>query len=137
HGIVGRVAGIYGPGRSALLRKFLAGTATCEDRFINQAHRDDIAAALWLLASSGKHGEIYNIADGHPILQRAACAWLADTLQRPTPPRPQHSAERKRGRSNKRVASDKLRALGWSPKYPDFAAAMSDSILPNLAACGA
>ena len=47
-GIVARLAGIYGPGRSALLSKFLAGEAIIDlenDRFLNQIHRDDIAAA--------------------------------------------------------------------------------------------
>jgi nucleoside-diphosphate-sugar epimerase len=41
-GIVARLAGIYGPGRSALLSKFLNGTATIDpesDRFVNQVHR--------------------------------------------------------------------------------------------------
>lgn len=136
-GIVSRLSGIYGPGRSALLRKFLAGTAAVEDRFVNQAHRDDIAAALLLLARVGKRTEIYNIADGHPLPQRDACAWLAKTLQRPMPPAAQSLPERKRGRSNKRVSSEKLQALGWSPEFPDFATAMSQSILPSLATCGA
>jgi hypothetical protein len=44
---------------------------------------------------------------------------------------------RKRGNSNKRVSSAKLQALGWTPRYPDFATAMSQSILPNLDSCGA
>ena len=49
-------AGIYGPGRSALLSKFLAGTAIIDpesDRFVNQVHRDDIASALFLLLTWG------------------------------------------------------------------------------------
>src|SRR5438093_2280451 len=51
-GTVVRLAGIYGPGRSALLTKFLAGTAIIDpgnDRFVNQVHRDDIASGLFLL----------------------------------------------------------------------------------------
>src|SRR5947199_9328796 len=42
-GIVVRLAGIYGPGRSALFSKFLNRTATIDtenDRFVNQVHRD-------------------------------------------------------------------------------------------------
>ncbi|HET9417771.1 MAG TPA: NAD-dependent epimerase/dehydratase family protein, partial [Chthoniobacterales bacterium] len=45
-GIVARLAGIYGPGRSVLLEKFLSAEAFIDpehDRFINQVHRDDIA----------------------------------------------------------------------------------------------
>ncbi len=70
-GIVARLAGIYGPGRSALLRKLLSGEARLDgdgSRFLNQAHRDDIAAALVLTykiiaASKGSFG--YDVfADG-------------------------------------------------------------------------
>ncbi len=135
-GLVARLAGIYGPGRSALLRKFLAGTATIdpEDRYVNQAHRDDIAAAIVSLLRSGQRGQIYNVADGHPLLLRECYSWLAARLERPLPPIAPPVTERKRGRSNKRVRSEKLRLLGWAPQYPDFAAAMDGSILPNLAA---
>ena len=48
-GLVARLAGIYGPGRSALLRKFLSGEARIDNdgqRYLNQVHRDDVAAAL-------------------------------------------------------------------------------------------
>ena len=44
-GCVARLAGIYGPGRSVLLKKFLTGEAVIEEggsRWINQAHRDDM-----------------------------------------------------------------------------------------------
>jgi len=45
-GTVARLAGIYGPGRSALLNKFLAGTAIIDpesDRLVNKENRHDIA----------------------------------------------------------------------------------------------
>ena len=51
-GIVARLAGIYGLRRSALLSKFLEGTAIIDpenDRVVNQVHRDDIATALFFL----------------------------------------------------------------------------------------
>ncbi len=135
-GTVARLAGIYGPGRSALLRKFLAGTAVLDSassRWTNQVHRDDIAAALLFLAdrSSGPL-DIYNVSDHHPISQRDCYTWLAAKLQRPLPPEVDSAPERKRGNSNKRVSSDKLQALGWAPRYPTFASAMTESILPEL-----
>ena len=72
-GIVTRLPGIYGPGRSALLTKFLRGEATIDpenDRFVNQVHRDDIAAALFLLLERQvAAGEIYNVTDDKPITQ--------------------------------------------------------------------
>src|SRR6266571_4482694 len=79
-GIVARLAGIYGPGRSALLQKFLSGEAFIapeNDRFINQVHRDDLATALaGLLDRQSARGEIYNVVDNEPILQSACYRWL-------------------------------------------------------------
>jgi nucleoside-diphosphate-sugar epimerase len=135
-GTVARLAGIYGPGRSALLSKFLTGTAIIDrenDRFVNQVHRDDIASALFLLASrQWPEGEIYNVVDDQPILQSDCYRWLAQRLNRPLPPIGKLGGQRKRGDSNKRVSNAKLRGLEWAPRYPTFADAMEKSILPNL-----
>lgn len=136
-GIVARLAGIYGPGRSALLSKFLAGTAIIDpenDRFVNQVHRDDIAAALFLLLSREEESaQIYNVVDDQPILQSECYRWLAQRLNRPVPLIGRSTQERKRGDSNKRVRNAKLRRSGWTPQYPTFAEAMEKSILPSFA----
>jgi nucleoside-diphosphate-sugar epimerase len=135
-GIVTRLAGIYGPGRSALLSKFLTGEAIIDledDRFINQVHRDDIAAALFLLLDRQLQGnQIYNVVDDQPIRQRECYRWLAGGLNRPLPPVGKSTLHGKRGESNKRVSNAKLRRLGWIPRYPTFAEAMEKSILPSL-----
>lgn len=135
-GIVARLAGIYGPGRSALLNKFLAGTAMIDsenNRFVNQVHRDDIAAALFLLLNRPEStGEIYNVVDDQPILQSECYRWLAHSLNRPLPPIGASTKPRKRGESNKRVSNAKLRGTGWTPQYPSFAEAMEKSILPSF-----
>ncbi|HEY5035873.1 MAG TPA: NAD-dependent epimerase/dehydratase family protein [Chthoniobacterales bacterium] len=139
HGAIARLAGIYGPGRSALLRKFLAGEARIEgdgSRFLNQVHRDDAAAALVFLASA-PHEDVFNVADNEPITQRAAYAWLAARLERTLPPTADSIAARKRGASNKRVSNRKLRALSWTPRFPTFQAGMEHSVLPTLARLGA
>lgn len=147
-GIVARLAGIYGPGRSALLRKFLACDAKIDTRprFINQAHRDDIAGALFLLieqalarsaATAPAEHRIYNVADGAPITERECYEWLASHLSRPMPPTATRPVERKRGNSNKRVSSEKLHACGWTPRYATFQTGMRESILPNLELLGA
>jgi nucleoside-diphosphate-sugar epimerase len=135
-GIVARLAGIYGPGRSALLTKFLARDATLparNDRFINQVHRDDIAAALFLLLNRpAPTGEIYNVVDDQPILQSECYRWLAGKLNRPVPPLGSSMPTSKRGVTNKRVSNAKLRAIGWTPQYPTFAEAMGKSILASF-----
>ena len=136
-GIVARLAGIYGPGRSALLSKFLAGTAVIDpenDRFVNQVHRDDIAYALFFLFDrDAERAEIYNVVDDQPILQSECYRWLAQRLNRPAPPSGKAKELRKRGDSNKRVSNAKLRGLGWTPRYPTFADAMARSVLSSFA----
>jgi nucleoside-diphosphate-sugar epimerase len=118
-----------------LLTKFLAGEANLDpdnDRFINQVHRDDVAAALFLLlARKSAAGEIYNVVDDQPILQSECYRWLAAKLNRPIPPVRTLSSRRKRGESNKRVSNAKLRSLGWSPRYHTFAEGMETNILPT------
>jgi nucleoside-diphosphate-sugar epimerase len=135
-GIVARLAGIYGPGRSALLSKFLAGEAIIDpanDRFINQVHRDDIAAALFLLANRASQGNrVCNVVDDQPIRQSECYRWLAEGLNRPLPPVGKSAAQCKRGDSDKRVSNAKLRRLDWIPRYPTFAEAMEKSILPSF-----
>lgn len=148
-GIVARLAGIYGPGRSALLRKFLAGTAVISGdgtRYLNQVHRDDIAAALFLLVQRSLDARtdadasvagIFNVSDLKPMTERACYEWLATHLGRELPPSSFAAAERKRGNTNKRVSVDKLRARGWEPQFADFPAGMLRSVLLQLALHGA
>src|SRR5207249_3535742 len=123
--------------RSALLTKFLSGTAIIDpenDRFLNQIHLDDIAAALFLLVNRPSPArEIYNVVDDQPILQSECYRWLAKRLNRPNPPIGESTSTSKRGASNKCVSNAKLRRLGWAPQYPTFAGAMEKSILPSFA----
>ena len=121
-GIVARLAGIYGPGRSVLLRKFFSGEAVIEGdggRIVNQAHRDDIASALLVLAVDGESG-IFNISDDAPMPQREIYDWLARRFDLPLPPSGPIDPNRKRGWTSKRVSNAKLRALGWVPQFPSF-----------------
>jgi nucleoside-diphosphate-sugar epimerase len=135
-GIVLRLGGIHGPGRSAIVTKFLRGEATGgnADRFINQIHRDDIVSALLLLAERRHEypGEIFNVVGDHPIKAAEAYEWLGPRLRRPIPTGPGNAVPSKRGESNKRVSNEKLRATGWTPRYPTFEVAMSESILASF-----
>ena len=128
-GSVARLAGIYGPSRSVLLKKFLAGEAVIEGdggRWINQIHRDDAAAALLTLVESAATG-IFNVSDDEPMTQRAVYEWLAGHFQQPLPPSGPIPTDRKRGWTSKRVSNASLRALGWSPQYPSFPQAVAAS----------
>ncbi len=121
-GIATRLAGIYGPGRSVLLKKFFSGEAIIEgdgSRWVNQVHRDDIATALCLLVERSARG-IFNVSDDRPLPQREVYAWLAQRFDRPLPPSGPIDPNRKRGWTHKRVSNAKLRALGWQPRYRSF-----------------
>ncbi len=121
-GIVARLAGIYGPGRSVLLRRFFSGEAVIEGdglRLINQVHRDDIAAALEVLADRGEAG-VFNVVDDTAMPQRELYGWLSRRFDRPLPPEGPINPNRKRGWTSKRVSNAKLRGLGWVPRYPSF-----------------
>ncbi|NNM30006.1 MAG: NAD-dependent epimerase/dehydratase family protein, partial [Akkermansiaceae bacterium] len=124
-GTVARLAGIYGPGRSVILKKFLAGEARIEDdgrRFLNQIHRDDAARALLHLAShpGWSRGEIYNVADCTPLHQGDCYRALADLFGRDLPPSGPRDTGRKRAWTHKQVSNAKLRATGWDPEFPSF-----------------
>ncbi len=133
-GIVARLAGIYGPGRSVLLRKFFTGEAVIEGdggRIVNQVHRDDIASALRVLIEKCAAG-IFNISDDTPMPQREIYAWLAQRFARPQPPTGPIDPNRKRGWTSKRVSNAKLRALGWRPVFASFCDAVEQQ--PDLVA---
>ncbi len=134
-GTVLRAAGIYGPGRSVLLRRFLAGEAVLEAggvRWINQIHRDDLVSALDLalaLPAAEVAGRVFLAADDRPLRQRELYVWLAARTGRPMPPDAPADHDRKRGWTHKRVCNTRLRALGWRPEFPTFLDAVERGLL--------
>ena len=124
-GAAARLAGIYGPARSVLLRKFLSDEAVIEEdgrRFINQIHRDDAARAIFHLVTMNQFpsGEIFNIADSVTLSQLEVYEGLARIFGKDLPPSGPRDLNRKRGWTHKQVSNAKLRATGWEPIYPCF-----------------
>ncbi len=121
-GVVARLSGIYGPGRSVILKKFLGGEAVIEEdgcRFLNQIHRDDAAEAVFQLIKSKAAG-IFNVCDSKPLTQRECYEALSELFERPVPPTGPRDLNRKRGWTHKQVSNAKLRANGWKPEFPCF-----------------
>ncbi len=128
-GIVARLAGIYGPGRSVFLSRFLDGTAVLEDggtRWVNMIHRDDAARALVRLADPAVAPGIYNVCDDTPSTQRDVYSWIAATLNKPLPPAGPPDPRRKRGLTSKRLSNAKLRTTGWRPEFPSYSDALPE-----------
>lgn len=122
NGIVARLAGIYGPERSVILKKFLTGEAVIEEdgrRFLNQIHRDDAARAIYHLATTRATG-VFNVSDSTPLTQLACYQALSTMFTRPLPPIGPRDLNRKRGWTHKQVSNVKLRATGWKPEFPSF-----------------
>ncbi|MFC4993084.1 NAD-dependent epimerase/dehydratase family protein [Rubritalea tangerina] len=124
-GTVMRLAGVYGNGRSYLLRRFLAGEARMEEsgeRILNHTHHHDAATATLFLCSLGDEikGGIYNVCDSEPRSQRDTYLGLTGIFGGAVPASAPRNLHSKRGWSNKAVSNKKLCGMGWHPTYPDF-----------------
>lgn len=133
-GSVCRLAGIYGPGRSVLLRKYFSKEAVLEGdglRWINQIHRDDAASALFRLVVQRQPG-LFNIVDDMPLPQRKLYGWLSNRFGGELPPEGPVDSGRKRGWTHKQVSNRKLRSMGWEPRFSSFFDAVESD--PDLVA---
>ena len=124
-----RLAGIYGPGRNALV-KLRAGEArrvVKPGQVFNRIHVDDVAGvALRLIAAGGK-GEIWNVADEEPAPPQDVVAFAASLLGMAPPPEealetaPLSPMARSFYDDNRRVSVEKLRReLGYRWLYPTY-----------------
>ena len=83
-----RLAGIYGPGRSAL-DKLRAGTArriVKPGQVFNRIHVEDIASVLEASIARPRAGAIYNVADDEPAPPEDVVAYAAELLAIEPPP---------------------------------------------------
>ncbi len=129
-GTVARLAGIYGPGRSFLLKNLLEGNSGIETndgapdgRLLNQIHAEDAAAAIFHLITH-QHAGIYNVVDDARMTQRDCLEKLAPLFNLPIPGTKPPDPARKRGWTHKHVSNAKLRRTGWAPHYPDYFTAL-------------
>ncbi|HEY1084539.1 MAG TPA: shikimate kinase [Prosthecobacter sp.] len=125
-GAVARLGGIYGPGRSFVLKNLLEGKSGIEvtpeapdGRLLNQIHGDDAAAALVHLALQ-RHEGIFNVVDDAQMTQRQCLEKLSPLFGLPVPEEKAPDPDRKRGWTHKQVSNAKLRSTGWQPRYADY-----------------
>ena len=126
-GSVARLAGLYGPDRSVVFRKFMDGSATLEEsgnRILNQIHVRDAATALLHLATL-KCNRLFNVSDNRPLTQLQTYQVLSELTGKPLPPRGEKNLSRKRAWTSKAVSNARLRATGWHPAFPSFAEAVA------------
>ncbi len=124
-----RLAGIYGPGRSALdsLRAGRAQRIVKPGQVFNRIHVADIAQALAAgMAGRGAHA-VYNVADDEPSPPQDVITYAAELLQQPPPPEidfadAQLSAmARSFYEANRRVSNARMKGdLGVRLAYPNY-----------------
>lgn len=122
-GVTLRLSGIYGPGRTWLVRKVERGEAkvdppgTPTPRYGNRIHRDDCAGALRHLLERETVEPLYLGVDDAPVPLAEVYAFVAEQLgvARPEP------GDVGRGRGgNKRCRNDRLKASGYALRVPTY-----------------
>ena len=124
-----RLAGIYGPGRNALvnLRRGEARRIVKPGQVFNRAHVDDIAEICSLVLMRGLKGQVWNVADDEPAPPQDVIAYAAALLG-VEPPREEpfdgatlSPMAREFYADNKRVSIAKAKGLlGFQPAYPTY-----------------
>jgi nucleoside-diphosphate-sugar epimerase len=124
-----RLAGIYGPGRSALdtIRSGRAQRIVKPGQVFSRIHVDDIAAILEASIARPDPGAAYNVCDDNPAAPDEVLAFAATLLGVASPPAiPFESAAlsemaRSFYADNKRVSNERIkRELGVRLRYPDY-----------------
>jgi nucleoside-diphosphate-sugar epimerase len=124
-----RLAGIYGPGSSALdtVREGRAKRIVKPGQVFSRIHLDDIVQVIEASIARPHAGTAYNVCDDDPAPPSDVIAFACELLQ--VPPPPEIDFDRAElspmGRSfyddNKRVRNDRIKAeLGVSLRYPSY-----------------
>lgn len=128
-----RLAGIYGPGRSAVdsVRTGTARRIDKKDHVFNRIHVEDIAQTLMASMKKPKPGAIYNLADDEPSSSCEVISFACNLVGMAPPPlTPYEGTEmapivRSFYKDNKRVKNDRIKQeLGITLKYPDYRAGL-------------
>jgi len=123
-----RLAGIYGPGRSALdtVRQGHAQRIDKPGHVFSRIHVADLAAALRASMARPAPGTLYNVCDDEPAPQADVIAFACTLLGRAVPPLVpfDKAALSPMARSfyddNKRVSNARIKALGVTLRYPTY-----------------
>jgi nucleoside-diphosphate-sugar epimerase len=121
--VVLRLAGIYGPGRTALVDRVARGGAHYQvpPRYTNRIHRDDCVGAIEHLLQHPHPDAVYVGVDEDPADERTVYRWLASELGAPEPLAASAPAQTgTRHLTNKQCQSERLRASGYRFRFPSF-----------------
>jgi nucleoside-diphosphate-sugar epimerase len=132
HGVILRLAGIYGPGRLPFINELRSGRPipAPAEGYLNVIHVDDaaqfvVSADQWLANQApAETPHVFCVSDGHPVTRTEYYRELARQLGAPAPrfvdPEP-GSPRAARAMSNRRVRNERMLAeLRVNLKYPSY-----------------
>lgn len=136
-----RLAGIYGPGRSAL-DNLLEGNArriVKPGQVFSRIHVEDIATVLEASMARPRPGRVYNVCDDEPAPPQDVVAFAADLLGLEPPPEQAYATAelspmaRTFYKDNRRVRNERIkRELGVKLAYPTYREGLA-ALLPAAA----
>jgi len=125
-----RLAGIYGPGRHAILDKLHHGTEVLPgdgQHYVNMIHRDDVVQAILAAMDGRPSGDLFNIVDDEPVRQADYVCWLCEQLKLamvkfdPSMETRFKGDMRKGFQANRRVRNERLKSvLKVQLRFPNF-----------------
>lgn len=127
--VLTRLSGIYGPGRTRLIRSIQDGSAyrtSGPPQFLNHLHVDDAAAALAHLLFLNDPASLYILNDHLPAERNEVLCWLANRLNRPPPLLSADLPPRRGG--NKRCCNRRLIESGYRFIHTDYRSGYSSLI---------
>ncbi len=129
-----RLSGLYGPGRTRLIRQALRKRPFLKpDLWANQIHADDVAALVqFLVDREAPPPPLLLVSDEQPTQRKEIFTWIRKEMNLPDGRYDEdHPGRAGADRGNKRVDSSKMRALGFRLKYPGFREGLG-SLLADL-----
>ena len=127
--VIFRLAGIYGPGRSALdrLREGRARRIEKNNHVLSRIHVDDIVSLLEASLERPNQHPVYNVCDDEPASTSDVVTYAAGLLG-VEPPAPEafesavmSSAAERYFLESRRISNARARQhLGWRPQYPSY-----------------
>lgn len=132
-----RLSGLYGPGRTRLIRQALRRRPFLKpDLWSNQIHRDDVAGAVEFLLTRGDPlPGLLLLSDDRPALRREIFTWVREQCGCPEGCIDEDHPDRAtRDRGNKRVSNRLLRSLGVPLMYSDYRLGLAAYLPQNTGA---
>jgi nucleoside-diphosphate-sugar epimerase len=135
-----RLAGIYGPGRSAF-DKLRAGTARRvkkDGQVFSRIHVEDIARVLDASMARPRGGAIYNVADDEPAAPDEVVAYAAELLGVAPPPEVAFAdadlspMARSFYEGSRRIGNARIKSeLGVTLRYPTYREGLAALLIPR------